>query len=408
MRVHFGPHSPEWVTPRHGDLSQHGLMPRRLLISTLVALFLAGALVLTLPRFGDTSGWKQTFSPTLAAPTGWYEIGVRRTRLVDAGRTDPWGPGTDRTLMVDVHYPAKAGRTPLAHYAVAAAMTELGSSAWAPVEERRLGLQPDEVNWMFRTHSHEWAPPAGSSFPVLICSAPPGVMRTAYTSVSEELASRGYVVVTVDHPFDAPVVELYPTRRVIQPSDAAVIVPRAAADAARFADLAFVIRRLTDLAPDLSGVMDQRRIGVFGWVGAGTDTPARLADLPGVSAIASVADTHPTASGDDDAGATPLLVISGPRGKAQPARQPRGWRADVAIPGATARALTDDGAVLAQIARRYPRTEPVVRRDVGDAQPLTHRTVRRFLVDFFDIHLRGAVPGTFAAEPGITVELVVP
>jgi hypothetical protein len=360
--------------------------------------------MLLLPHYGDTGGWTQTFSPTLPAPTGSYDVGVRRMRLVDAGRADPWRPDAHRALMLDVHYPAKAGRTPLAYYAVASAMTELGSLAWAPAEERRLGLQRDDVNWMFRTHSHEWAPPADGSFPVLICSTPPGMMRTAYTSISEELASRGYVVVTVDHPFDAPVVELYPTRRVIQPYAATAVVSRADADAARVADIGFVARHLPRLDPALSGVLDQRHIGLFGWVGLDTDTFTALAALPGVSAIASVGDPP---SIRDAAVSTPTLVISSEADTHQ-ARQPQSWRTDVSVLGATARAFTDDGAVLTQVAGRYPLTEPVVRRDIGDAQPLTHRTVRRYLVDFFDVHLRGAPATMLVAEPGVTVDVATP
>jgi hypothetical protein len=381
-------------------------MRRRQLTSALVALILAGIAMLALPRYGDTAGWTETFSPTLPAPSGSYEVGVRRMRLVDNDRPDPWLPSGDRTVMVDVHYPADAGSTPLAHYAVAPAMTELGSLAWAPEEERRLGLRPGEVNWMFRTRSHEWVPPAAGSFPVLICSAPPGVMRSAYTSLAEELASRGYLVISVDHPFDAPVIEMYPTRRVVRPSDARVAVSRAEADAARVADITYVASRLSTLDRDLTGVMDLRRFGVFGWVGSGIDEMSRLTWLSGVSAIAAVADDSTGTSGGGDAGAAPLLIVGG-RGVAG-YQAPRGWRAAVTIPGATARSLTDEGAVLAQIAQRYPRTQPVVRRDIGDAQPLAYRTVRQALVRFFDVHLRGAPTGSFAMEPGVTVDLVAP
>lgn len=361
--------------------------------------------MLVLPHRGDTGGWKDTFSPALPAPSGPYDVGVRRTLLVDRDRRDPWRPDTERTLMLDVRYPADAGSAPLAHYAVASAMTELGSLAWAPTEERRLGLRPDEVNWMFRTASHEWAPPADGSFPVLICSAPPGVMRTAYTGLAEELASRGYVVVTLDHPYDSPVVEIYPTRRVIRSPQATVVVGRAEADSTRIADIGYVVAGLPTLDRELSDVMDQRRLGLFGWVGSDSEHLTRLADLPDVSALAAVAAT-PAMTGRAP-GVPPLLVVDGQQ-DGQRRDRPRGWLASVTVPGATARSFTDDGAVLAQIAQRYPQTNPVVRRDIGDAQPLAQRTARQALVRFFDIQLRGAPAGTFAMEPGVTLDLVVP
>jgi dienelactone hydrolase len=285
-------------------------------------------------------------------------------------------------------------------------MTELGSLAWAHGEERRLGLRPDEVNWLFRTNSHEWAPPVAGSFPVLIGSPPPGALRTAYTGVAEELASHGYVVVTIDHPYDAPVVEFYPTRRVVEPSDATASVRRPDADAARVADIAYVARHLSDLDQQLSGAMDRHRLGLFGWTGSDAAQLARLAALPGVSGIADITGAGITTGAD--AGVIPLLRVGGsPTGGRRPVQR-RGWRATVTVPGATPRSLTDDGAVLAQIAHRYPRTGPVVRPDIGDVQPLAYRTVRRALVNFFDLQLRAEGVGTLTVEAGATVEVATP
>ncbi|MDG4810851.1 hypothetical protein O7634_29185 [Micromonospora sp. WMMD1120] len=377
-------------------------MFRRQLTAALVAFLLAGVAMVLLPRYGDTAGWRDTFSPALPPPTGPHDVGVRRMRLVDPDRRDPWRTDSDRTLMLDVRYPADAGPRPLAHYAVSAAMTEFGCLAWAPGAQRRLGLLPDEVNWMFRTHSHEWAPPARGPFPVLVGSPPPGVLRTAYTGVAEELASRGYVVVTVDHPFDAPVVDLYPTRRVIEPSDAVATVARVDADLTRIADIAYVTRTLTGLDPALSGALDARRVGLFGWTGADTAQRTRLAGLPGIAGIADITGV-PGITGADT---VPLLVVGGTPGAVQDGAGRRARRTTVTIPGASAPSLTDDGVVLAQIARRYPRTDPVVRREIGDAQPLAYRTVRRALAGFFDQQLGGAPVGTLVVEAGVTVDLV--
>ncbi|MEK8104411.1 hypothetical protein NKG94_03165 [Micromonospora sp. M12] len=104
--------------------------------AALVAFLLAGIALVVLPRHGDTDGWRDTFSPALPPPSGSHEVGVRRMRLVDHDRRDPWHPDSARTLMLDLHYPADAGSRPLAHYAVAPAMTEFGYLAWAPGEER--------------------------------------------------------------------------------------------------------------------------------------------------------------------------------------------------------------------------------------------------------------------------------
>lgn len=368
----------------------------------MAGLVLAGITILMLPSHGNTSGWKDTYSPALPAPGGPYAVGVRRTRLVENGRPDPWRPDTERQLMVDVHYPAASPSRPMEQYYVSAAMTELGSLAWAPGEEERLGLEPREVNWQFRTHSHEWAPPVPGSYPVIVCSAPPGRLRSSYAGIAEELAGHGFVVVTVDYPYDAPVVELFPTRRVESSADAQVAVSRTAADKARTDDLAHVVATLGDLDPELTPILDQQHVGLLGWVGTRTADVARLAHLPKVSAVASLGAGPMDVTG---AGDTPLLVVkaltTAIEGRAT------GWSATVSLSEVTERGLTDDGATLTQVARAYPRTNTQIRRAIGSADPSTTQpAIRRYVAAFFDLHLRGIPTDAFSAPPptGVSVD----
>lgn len=64
------------------------------------------------------------------------------------------------------------------------------------------------------TQAHLKAPLASNDFPILIFSTGYGVSRLVYTAAAEDLASLGYIVVLVDHPFDAPFIE-YPDGRFI-------------------------------------------------------------------------------------------------------------------------------------------------------------------------------------------------
>src|SRR5205814_1919842 len=59
------------------------------------------------------------------------------------------------------------------------------------------------------THAVEGAPAAtGRSWPVILFSPGYGAPRAGYTGLVTELASRGFAVVTIDHPYESGVVEL--------------------------------------------------------------------------------------------------------------------------------------------------------------------------------------------------------
>lgn len=380
-------------------------MLKRHVLPAIAALGLAAATILLMPSHGETNGWRHTFSPSLQDLTGSHPVGARRKILMDASRRDPWAPATSRELMVDVHYPAAQESFPLEHYYLSNAATELGIQEWAPKQEKRLGLVADEVNWQFRTHGHEWAPVADGSYPVLLLSAGPERMRTSYRGLAEELASHGYIVVSIDHPYDSAVVEFYPKRRVVEPADAMVDVPREIADETRARDIEYVAGHLADVDAAVARAADQEHVGLLGWTGVGTPQLSRLRSIAGVHAIASIGGL-PSTVDTAGAGETPLLMIAPERSVARPVVG--GWRALVSVQGSTARGLTDDGLVLAQIAHAYPRVERAVEQEIGTA-PATAvgQVVHKYVRAFFDAKLRGRGDATFegAEPPGATVEV---
>lgn len=228
-------------------------MNPRFLVTIAVACVAAAATTLVLPG-RPAASWHATFSPSLVEPSGAEDVGVRYAR-VDTGADDPWRPGQERVVMVDIRYPATDGEHPLRYYGRSQHMSELAMLAWAPGHEERLGLQEGQVNWLFISHAHRWAPPRQRPVPVVVLGAPPGRMRSSHTALAEDLASHGFVVVTVDHPYDAPYVDLWPTREVIEPQDATRRLTLDAARAARDADLAAVARRVRDLDEELAPAM---------------------------------------------------------------------------------------------------------------------------------------------------------
>jgi hypothetical protein len=262
------------------NLTDDEQVTRRAVVSCVIACLLAAVSALVLPT-REAASWRETFSPQLLAPSGADAVGVRRT-LLGTGADDPWNPGHQRVVMVDIHYPASAGEHPLRHYLRSQHMSELAMLAWAPSHERRLGLHEDEVNWLFITHSYEWAPPRHGNFPVIVISAPEDGMRTSLTALAEDLAGHGFIVVTVDHPYDAPVVELWPTREVIEAGDAEREPTDQAADRARANDLAAVADGIAALDDEIDNVIAPECVLVVS--GDLQDQAAALTDEPMIEA----------------------------------------------------------------------------------------------------------------------------
>ena len=99
-------------------------------------------------------------------------------------------------------------------------------------------------------------------WPVVLFSPGFGVERELYTGLVEDLASHGYVVVAIDHPHDAGIVE-FPDGHVVIPASQMDITR---ALTVRVADTRFVLTELARLARSgvFAGRLDLGRIGMFG------------------------------------------------------------------------------------------------------------------------------------------------
>ncbi|MER7107284.1 alpha/beta hydrolase [Streptomyces sp. NPDC000229] len=234
----------------------------------------------------------------LPAPTGPYRIGVTTLYLVDRDRRDPWDPTIPvRELMVTVLYPARTVRgCPRAPQ-----MTERAAESFAGLVPFRVHpeLPKAGVDWAATmTHAHVGAPAQPVRRPVVLYSPGGGDARTVGTGVAEELASRGHVVVTVDHPGDASEVE-FPVTTAYRDKPLLSTVfrgtPRTdpeffrAVIGTRVADIRFVLGQLAVLAaggnPDaarrplpehLDRALDLRRVGVYGHSAGGTTAAQAL------------------------------------------------------------------------------------------------------------------------------------
>lgn len=150
--------------------------------------------------------------PTLPKPEGTYDVGTQTLHLVDTERTEVYGshPGGPRELMVQLWYPAEPQPgAQTAGWIEHSDVIGRAVSAWLELPAFAL----DHLKYA-RTNAYQEAPVAGEDrFPVLLFSHGWGGFRAQNTSQMEELASRGYVVAAVEHPFGA-VTTVFPDGRV--------------------------------------------------------------------------------------------------------------------------------------------------------------------------------------------------
>jgi dienelactone hydrolase len=197
------------------------------------------------------------------APTGSGQVGTRVVHFIDSGRADPYlGTGARRELLVRLWYPSAASRCAPAEYSSAGVLSELSRLLATPV--------PHIV-----TNSCLNAPVAAGSHPVVFVT--PGFTGTFtdYTFLAEDLASRGYVVASVDHTYEAVAVE-FPDGRVEKGVFGSSLTNYTRSDpdalkfavAVRVADLRFVADRLTAMNSGgdaaWAGKLDLSRMALLG------------------------------------------------------------------------------------------------------------------------------------------------
>ncbi|UNO43911.1 hydrolase [Streptomyces sp. MST-110588] len=367
--------------------------------------------------------------PTLPAPTGPYAVGTTSLHLVDHGRADPWLPSRPyRELMVSVRYPARsvAGHPRAPHMLPAEAA---GFDAVNSLQDVPKG----RVDWAAtRSHAHRDAPvlrPFGRRLPVLLYSPGAGDPRSLGTTLADDLASRGYAVVTIDHTYDATAVE-FPGGRVERtrlPEEAVkakkegrmpeLLKKTVAVDVA---DTRFVLDQVEALAagrnPDagqrrlpsgLRGALDPGRVGAFGQSAGGFTAALAMHDDRRIKAAANMdgvmgytEDDHDPANPSTVAteGVDRPLLLMGMEGDdhhTMPSwggawRNSTGWHRDLTLTGSRHATFTDAGSLVPQIARQLGLPAKTVTENVGTVDPGRALAAQRaYMAAFFDRWLCG-------------------
>lgn len=366
---------------------------------------------------------------TLPEPTGPYQVGTASLHLIDRGRANPWAASPSyRELMVSVWYPARdTSRYPRAPQMLPGAAAHFGSAGGAAAQ--LYNVPPGTVDWAATlTSGHTGAPAArAGAFPVVLYSPGAGEDRTWGTTLVQDLASRGYVVVTIDAPYDGSEVE-FPGGRVVdsvltarlqqaQKNGTLTALARKIVDV-RVADTRFVLNDLTALSrgghpsgaslpAGLARRLDLGRVGMFGVSAGGFTAAQAMAEDPRIKAGIDLdgATDSPIIPGSDHLLPVfshglrqPFLFMGDPQTSWRTVPSWKsfwthtpGWRLDLTLRGASGEnAYKDAVPLLPQVAAQTSLPSSVVSKDLGTIQPgPAVRAEQAYISAFFGRWLRG-------------------
>jgi dienelactone hydrolase len=137
-----------------------------------------------------------SFLPRL---TGSYGVGVKTMHLIDSSRPENFTNDSNdvREMMVQIWYPIE--RSTISEQALYMdPLTFLWLKGRSPVP---LFTIPDTAYMFVRPHERDNAPIAPGMFPVIIFSPGYDGVYQIYTSFIEDMASHGFVVVSINHPY---------------------------------------------------------------------------------------------------------------------------------------------------------------------------------------------------------------
>lgn len=247
------------------------------LIKYLFRTFLVMLTVITVTLF---SFWVEIHTDiSLPEPTGEYEVGRTALHWVDTSRVDSLSPPpySKRELIVWVWYPASVLKTDT--------IVPYDRAPWEkqPVEQGNLLFSLIFARDGSKINAHSFLnaqlTDKQAKFPVLIMKSGIGTLATDYTTLAEDLASHGYIVVGSDAPYSTFAI-MMPDGRVISrthegnPGETASMTSESTKLFNRLIsiwtdDARFVLNKLeeinsTDTSSKFFKRLDMNSIGIFG------------------------------------------------------------------------------------------------------------------------------------------------
>lgn len=216
-------------------------------------------------------------------PNGAYNTTFTSTELVDHSRRDPYADkSTPRALMVSLFHPAECDEVQLVDYS--SPTTAAFSDEFLGLPNGTFGRYKLQVCNNTPAQAH-YRSSSETEFPVVLFSHGLGAARPWYNGLAQWVASHGYNVVTIDHTYDASIVE-FPDGTVVYGNlnDTDVDVLEYAVDV-RKEDAKFVLNQMAspsvirELIPFAKQGFDVHQAAMFGHsLGGATTANAMLID----------------------------------------------------------------------------------------------------------------------------------
>jgi len=359
---------------------------------------------------------------TLPTPTGSFAVGRTQSVWSDAAQAELLAPqpGTKRELLAWIWYPA-APRQPSQTF------DDYLPAPWRIALERQLGplLGQFLTRDLSRVRAHSIrdadVSPQQRSYPVVLMRAGLAALTADYTSLAEDLASHGYVVVGFDAPYRSFVV-VFPDGRVIAraPQNNADLVSGSEQEQlanklvqAWSADMGFALDQLerlnmSDPSGKFLGRLDMQRVGVFGHSLGGAEALQFCHDDPRCRAGIDV-DGAPLGSLVGEGVTQPFMFLlsdheSEPEAETRPVkanirsiydRLPADRRLLIMIRGGNHYMFSDDGMLKSPLLMRVMRTLGTVHLDGRRQVAVT----AHYVSAFFDVYLKGAPASELKNQP---------
>ncbi|GAB2863988.1 alpha/beta hydrolase family protein [Lentzea nigeriaca] len=356
---------------------------------------------------------------TLVSPqlTGPFPVGTFDAHLTDSTRADPFQPAKNRELMVTVSYPARRTGTqaPWLGRGLAQAIDPIISSP------DYLDIPAGSVDWSGTLRQARVdAPAVPGRWPVVLFSPGLQTPREFYAGAADDLASRGYVVVTVSHTHESAAVE-FPGNRIEWGlvRDGKPETMKKAIDA-RVADMRFVLTEL----PRLHRWVDMDRVGIAGHSYGGYTAGETMVNDRRFDAGINIdgAMEHTGDGGTYAPGKVvkngldrPFLLFGGDRGDQELSHvdtsltrtwadfwpNQRGWKRDVHLDNGAHSGFSDLQWSVPQIAQISPQRRAGL---IGTIDPQEALNAQHdYVAAFFDLHLKHRATTLFdrPRHPGI-------
>lgn len=244
--------------------------------------------------------WILPAVPTLPEPDGRYAVGTQVYRWTDAAREEPHtdDPTDRRAVIAQAWYPT----TDREHSNSVERVSYIDGVGQMPAQ---VSVMPGFMLHRYGqidTHAEHQAPlaPSDRPWPVVLFSPGYGAPRAVYTGLVTRLASRGFVVFVLDHPYESGVTQLpngevVGTREMFDAGDPDRTHYMARQQDLRIADVRFVLDQLARpdaLSPPLrGGRIGVSTVAVIGHSFGGAAAIGALSEDPRVVAAANIDGT---------------------------------------------------------------------------------------------------------------------